>query len=114
MGSETYQGMSTILIIASRIVRRIAPNIAAPYPIFMKSIVGRTLKITLSTSSPSSERVGTEDCGRAILVSSGSWTGAPQVLQNRLSESRNDPHLSQCTAYRSNLIQAAKRRAHDI
>src|SRR2546426_6539519 len=95
MGSETYQGMSTILIIARRIVSRIAPNIAATYPIFIKSIVGRTLKITLSTSRPSSERVGTEDCGRAILVSSGSWTGAPQVLQNRLSESRNDPHLSQ-------------------
>src|SRR5438874_2289259 len=107
MGSETYQGMYIILIIASRIVRSIALNIEASYSIFMKNIVGHTLNTTLSISSPSSERFGTEDCGRAILVSSGSWTEAPHVLQNRLSESRNDPHLSQCMAYRSNLIQAA-------
>src|SRR5882762_5451089 len=89
-----YRGMFITWTILRAIVNRIAPTIAATYPNFMKSIVGRTVKITLSMSS-SSCRAGTEDCGRAILVSSASGAGAPQVLQNRLSESRDDPQFVQ-------------------
>jgi hypothetical protein len=60
----------------SATVKSTAPNTAAKYPTFMKSIVGRAVKITLSISS-SSCLAGTEDGGRAILVSSSSCADAP-------------------------------------
>src|SRR2546423_12769633 len=94
-------------ISCSKIVSKIAPTIAAAYPIFTKRSVGRTVKSTLSTSSSSSSwAIGDEIWGRTILVSSGSEAGVPQLLQNRLSASRNDPQFLQ----RIRLQSTAKRQ----
>src|SRR5437016_1952411 len=97
MGSETYQGMSTILIIASIIVRRIAPNIATPYPIFMKSMVGRTLKITLSISSPSSERFSRKLLGVPVACLEA-WPPGPRIFAAH--KARRSDRAADCIAAR--------------
>src|SRR5258706_14061210 len=79
----------------------------------MKRIVGRTVKPPCSMSS-SSCRTGTEDCGRAIRVSSASGAGAPHWSQKRLLGLIVDPQFVQRIAHRTPISLTEKRNVSSM